>query len=182
MCQQGVAAQARPLRPAHPSRSKLKISVGPSIQRVTERGKVDFLHKRNPVFDERWEWQACCEARWRGELWGPGSSPVRHGARVAGTLYNRARASHAQAVFCDRPVPFAPSRCAPAAWSWWLMAIRQLARGPSSRWVCSPGWPEQMRALDSTAKQRHSARVAAVGGAAVLHHQTLLHLFAAARR
>lgn len=28
--------------------------MGPSIQRVTERGKVDFLHKRNPVFDERW--------------------------------------------------------------------------------------------------------------------------------
>lgn len=37
-----------------PSASKLKISVGPSILRVTERGKVDFLHKRNPVFDERW--------------------------------------------------------------------------------------------------------------------------------
>ncbi|PRW33926.1 kinesin K39 [Chlorella sorokiniana] len=34
---------------------KLKISVGPSIQRVTERGKVDFLHKRNPVFDESLE-------------------------------------------------------------------------------------------------------------------------------
>lgn len=39
-----------------PACSKLKISVGPAIQRVTERGKVDFLHKRNPVFDERWGW------------------------------------------------------------------------------------------------------------------------------
>jgi len=34
--------------------SKVRISVGENITRVTERGKVDFLHKRNPVFDERW--------------------------------------------------------------------------------------------------------------------------------
>lgn len=33
----------------------MKIGVGPRITRVTERGKVDFLHKRNPVFDESLE-------------------------------------------------------------------------------------------------------------------------------
>ncbi|KAL4458584.1 hypothetical protein ABPG75_013449 [Micractinium tetrahymenae] len=33
----------------------VKIDVGPHISRVTERGKVDFLHKRNPVFDESLE-------------------------------------------------------------------------------------------------------------------------------
>ncbi|EFN56892.1 hypothetical protein CHLNCDRAFT_51690 [Chlorella variabilis] len=33
---------------------KVKVSVG-SISRVTERGKVTFQHRRNPVFDERLE-------------------------------------------------------------------------------------------------------------------------------
>lgn len=77
-CSVDTCPLAFPARSLPRPLSKVKIDVGPCISRVTERGKVDFLHKRNPVFDERCRgragaWRAGAVRVLRSQGWTPTS-------------------------------------------------------------------------------------------------------------